>query len=79
MNWKRGFLRFWIVASALWIAFALLIGLWVPIVYFEQQDFLSQTNIALKLICLVLLPPGVLFFVGLALIWVATGFTNRGR
>ena len=72
MNWKRGFLRFWIVASALWIA------LWVHIVYFEQQDFLSQTNIVI-LICVVLLPPGALFFVGLALIWVATGFTNRGR
>jgi len=72
MNWKRGFFRFWIVASALWIALSAAL--------FADGSGYAWNNINFfMLIGMVLLPPGVLFLVGLALIWVATGFTNRGR
>ena len=74
MNWKRGFFRCWIGVSALWIALCAVIFAVIP-----NQDSGWKGNNFFALIGVVLVPPGALFLVGLALIWVATGFTNRER
>ena len=73
MNWKRGFFRCWIGVSALWIALCA-----VGFVASAINQRMENNNF-FALIGLALLPPGALFLVGLALIWVATGFTNRER
>ena len=75
MNWKRGFFRCWIGVSALWIVAA---GALFAFLYAEF-GYAWNNNTFFALIGMVLLPPGALFLVGLALIWVATGFTNRER
>jgi len=74
MNWKRGFFRCWIGVSALWIALCAVIFAILPNQSYAWENYNFFAHIGV-----VLLPPGALFFVGLALIWVATGFTNRGR
>ena len=73
MNWKRGFFRCWIGVSALWIALCAVVFVAIGV---NQR---MENNNFFALIGLALLPPGALFLVGLALIWVATGFTNRER
>ena len=73
MNWKRGFFRCWIGVSALWIALCA-----VAFVASAINQRMENNNF-FALIGMALLPPGALYLVGLALFWVATGFTNRER
>ena len=76
MNWKRGFFRCWIGVSALWIALCAVV---FAVDFAVDSGYAWNNNKFFALIGMALLPPGALYLVGLALIWVATGFTNRER
>lgn len=75
MNWSRGLLRLWALATVLWVAAMAYIfyGGWPS----EHWPRYLVTDHIRAMAVSAIIPPVVLFALGWAVLWVARGFSRR--
>jgi hypothetical protein len=83
MNWKRGLLRLWLLASLVWIGFWALklelpCALWLaPWCHYPARIDWARSGTVLGLAMTFLSGPGLLLVAGFITLWVLKGFRAR--
>lgn len=82
MNWEKGFFRFWVVLTILWVLGWWAYAIWsiaVPKTGINWLWVLSITDLkmlSLSLIGGTFFPPTMVFALGYAVLWVMRGFRS---